>query len=141
MSYGFVYVLGHHCMPGVYKVGFTERSPRALLEELSKSTSVPGDFDLICYAEYENPRQREQEIHSLLEKFRVTPDREFFKCDLMHITNLVMDEEEAVSLCEHQKDAFLYSDSPLFRERLRAAEQMARDVGIEPAQNRAAAGA
>jgi hypothetical protein len=130
MSYGFVYVLGHHCMPGVYKVGFTERSPRARMEELGKSTSVPGDFDLICYAEYENPRDREQEIHSLLEKFRVTPDREFFKCDLMHITNLVMDEEEALSLCEHQMHPFLYSYSKLFHERKRVADQMARDVGI-----------
>lgn len=132
MSYGFVYILGHHCMPSVYKVGYTERSPRAHLEELSKSTSVPGDFDLICYAEYENPRDREQDIHGTLAKFRVTPDREFFKCDLIYITELVMDEELACSVCEHQKDAFLYSDSPIFRdrERVRVAEQMSRDVGI-----------
>lgn len=140
MSYGFVYVLGHRCMPGVYKVGYTERSP-VRVEELNKSTSIPGDFDLICYAEYENPRDREQEIHRLLDAFRVTRDREFFKCDLIHITSLVMDEEEACSLCEHQKDAFLYSDSPKFRERLRVAEQMSRDVGIEPTKNCAGAGA
>lgn len=133
MSYGFVYVLGHHCMPGVYKVGYTERSPHARLEELSKSTSVPGNFDLICYAEYENPRDREQEIHSQLAKFRVTPDREFFKCDLIRITDLIMDEELAYSLCDHQKEAFLYEDSPIYRERIRMAEQMARDVGINVA--------
>ncbi|WP_366146088.1 GIY-YIG nuclease family protein [Paraburkholderia sp.] len=96
MSYGFVYVLGHRCMPGVYKVGYTERSPRARVEELNKSTSIPGDFDLICYAEYENPRDREQEIHRLLDAFRVTRDREFFKCDLIHITSLVMERKRPV---------------------------------------------
>ena len=132
MSWGFVYVLGHHCMPGVYKVGYTERSPRARLEELSKSTSVPGDFDLICYAEYENPREREQEIHRRLDKYRVDPGREFFKCDLVHITDLVM-HEDASSLCEHQMHPFLYGDSPIFQERLRVSKQMGRDVGIDAA--------
>lgn len=130
MSYGFVYILGHHCMPGVYKVGFTERSPHLRCEELSKSTSVPGDFTLICYAEYHQARTREQEIHSLLAGFRVTPDREFFKCDLLSITNLVMDEEEASSLCEHQMHAFLYEESPRYKARVRITDQMARDVGI-----------
>lgn len=131
MSYGFVYILGNRAMPGIYKVGFTERSPSLRCDELSRSTSVPCEFDLICYAEYECARTREQEIHQALAEYRFSPDSEFFKCDLIHITSLVMSEELASSLSEHQKAPFLYRESPKFRERLRVTDQMARDVGIE----------
>ncbi|KWI90168.1 hypothetical protein WM08_15020 [Burkholderia ubonensis] len=130
MSYGFVYVLGNRAMPGVYKVGYTERSPSLRCEELSRSTSVPCEFDLICYAEYTQAHAREQEIHRLLAGVRVSPDREFFKCDLVRITDLVMDEELAISVSTHQMEPFLYADSPIFRERLCVADELARDIGI-----------
>jgi hypothetical protein len=139
MSYGFVYVLGNPGMKGVYKVGFTNRSPSLRREELSGGTSVPADFDLICYAEYEHARQREQEIHELLKRFRLSRDREFFRCDLLDITSLVMDEELACSICEHQMHAFLYEDSPKFKSRVKVSNDIARDCGIpivEPAVNR-----
>ncbi|MDE3023380.1 MAG: GIY-YIG nuclease family protein [Pseudomonadota bacterium] len=126
MNYGFVYVLGHPCMPGIYKVGFTERSPRARIEELNKSTSVPGDFYLICYAEFEDPRNYEQAIHEILKEFRVTPNREFFKCDLMRITNLVM-HEDAWSRCEHEMYPILFEESPMFRQSLKDKGEMTED--------------
>jgi len=117
-------------MPGIYKVGYTDRSPSLRCEELSRSTGVPADFDLICYAEYRDARDMEQEFHGYLADVRFSQGREFFKCDLMRITELVMNEELADSLCEHQMKAFLYAESPKFRERIRVTEQMARDVGI-----------
>lgn len=118
MAYGFVYVLGNHLMPGVYKVGYTDRSPRQRCEEISRATGVPFDFQVICYAEYENPRDREQWIHRELAKYRTSPDHEFFKCDLLLITDLVMHEEDCTSLSEHQMLPYLYSDSKLYRQRL-----------------------
>lgn len=126
MAWGFVYVLGHHCMPGVYKVGFTERSPHARMEELSRSTSIPCEFNLICYAEYENAREVEQEIHSLLNDVRVSPNREFFKCDLMRITTLVM-SEDAYSQCEHGMYPALLDESRMYREMLQSTGQMTAD--------------
>lgn len=127
MSYGFVYVLGNHWMAGIYKVGFTERSPSLRCEELSKGTAVPAPFDLICYAEYREAHAREKEIHRLLADARVSSDREFFKCDLLRIVELVMDEELASSICEHQMHSFLISESPLYR-RQRAAGQINDDA-------------
>lgn len=126
MGWGFVYVLGHRCMPGIYKVGFTERSPHARMEELSRSTSVPCEFDLICYAEYDRARDREQEIHRLLEKFRIDSGREFFKCDLMLITDLVM-HEDAYSQCEHGMYPLLLEVSPMFRQSLKDKGEMTED--------------
>jgi hypothetical protein len=131
MSYGFVYVLANRAMPGIYKIGYTDRSPTLRRNELSRGTSVPLEFDLICYAEYDDAKAMEQEVHGLLAHARMSANREFFKCDLVEITDLVMNEEEAASLCPHQMDPFLYDESPKFRERLRAAKQMSRDVGIE----------
>lgn len=127
MSYGFVYVLGNPSMPGIYKVGYTERSPSLRRDELSRSTSVPCEFNLICYAEYHNARDREQEIHRELDRFRVSRDREFFKCDLLLIVDLVMDEELSSSTCEHQSQAFLYEESALFKRR-QTAEFIQKDA-------------
>lgn len=126
MAWGFVYVLSNRCMPDVYKVGFTERSPHARMEELSRSTSAPCEFSLVCYAEYENAREVEQEIHDLLADVRVSPNREFFKCDLMRITALVM-SDDACSQCEHEMHPMLFQVSPMYREMLMHTGQMSSD--------------
>lgn len=123
MSYGFVYVLGNRAMPGIYKVGYTERSPSLRCEELSRSTSVPCDFSLICYAEYSSARDREQEIHRELTRFRVSSNREFFKCDLFLITQLVVDHDLALSVCENEMAPFLYADSELYHEHMRESSE------------------
>lgn len=115
MSYGFVYVLANAAMPGIYKVGFTERSPSLRCRELSQSTSVPVDFELVCYAEYENAHAREQEIHSMLADLRLSRGREFFRGDLQIITDLVVDREEALSFFDDNLAPQLYMRSPLFR--------------------------
>lgn len=80
-QYGFVYLLGHDCMPGVYKVGCTERSPHQRMQELSNSTSVPGPFDLLCYIEVEDHQAVERQFHKWLDAHRVNPGREFFRAE------------------------------------------------------------
>lgn len=81
-TYGFVYVLANRLMPRIYKIGMTMRSPVARCEELSSPTGVPVPFDLIFYAEVEDPAQVEREIHSALVDVRVNPAREFFEFPL-----------------------------------------------------------
>ncbi|WP_137137356.1 GIY-YIG nuclease family protein [Pseudomonas asiatica] len=41
MNYGFIYCLGNQAMPGIYKIGMTERAPSQRCLELSNSTSAP----------------------------------------------------------------------------------------------------
>jgi hypothetical protein len=115
MGYGFVYVLANAAMPGIYKVGFTERSPSLRCRELSQSTSIPVDFELICYAEYENAHEREQEIHSMLADLRLSRGREFFRGDLKVITDLVVDREESLSFFDDNLPPQLYLYSPMYR--------------------------
>lgn len=77
-KYGFVYLLSHPWMPGVYKVGCTERSPHQRALELSNSTSVPCEFTLLCYIEVKDPFAVEAQFHRWLGNARISKSREFF---------------------------------------------------------------
>ncbi|MCK5531742.1 MAG: GIY-YIG nuclease family protein [Halopseudomonas aestusnigri] len=85
MNYGFIYCMGNPCMPGVYKIGMTERAPSNRCLELSSSTSAPQPFELLFYAEVEFARQVEAEMHSELSRWRVSASREFFSLPLLPI--------------------------------------------------------
>ena len=66
-------------MPGVVKIGVAE-DMRNRLHTLSNS-SLPFPFELIHFVEFENPAAAEIEIHKKLNKYRVSPNREFFGCE------------------------------------------------------------
>lgn len=79
MNYGFIYCMANQSMPGIYKIGQTERPPSYRCAELSKSTSSPTEFEILMYAEVEDPRQTERFVHDRLAEFRVNEGREFFR--------------------------------------------------------------
>lgn len=91
-GFGFVYVLMNSAMPGLYKIGSTERSPHRRAEELSRGTGVPTDYEVVCYFEFSQAALREKEIHRALDDFRVNNLREFFKCPLIKIIELIQDD-------------------------------------------------
>lgn len=86
MKYGFVYCLGNKTFPGLYKIGFTERSPLQRAEEISRGTGVPSEYFVICYIECERPAQVERDIHQMLSRYRPNHCREFFNAPLVEIT-------------------------------------------------------
>jgi hypothetical protein len=75
---GFVYVLSNKSMPGIVKIGSTERTIAERIAELS-TTGVPEPFTVEHYVLVENPRDVEMAIHEALNDFRVNNKREFFK--------------------------------------------------------------
>lgn len=77
-NYGFVYVLRNDCMPGIYKIGMTDRAPSRRAEEISSATAAPMPFEVVCFAEVDDALQVEREIHEKLSAFRVSGNREFF---------------------------------------------------------------
>lgn len=77
-NYGFVYVLRNECMPGIYKIGMTDRAPSQRAEELSNATAAPIPFDVVCFAEVNEAVRVEREMHARLSEFRVSQNREFF---------------------------------------------------------------
>lgn len=86
MSYGFVYVIGNPCTPGIYKIGMTTRSPSQRCKELSASTSAASSFVLLAYYEFEDVREIERRMHMLFDDERVSANREFFRCSLYCIS-------------------------------------------------------
>lgn len=88
---GFIYVLFNPSMPGMAKVGKTNRDPQDRVSELSGASGVPTPFVLVYKEFFDNCSVAEKLIHSLLEDrgHRVSSAREFFSAPLDEIIKIV----------------------------------------------------
>ncbi|MCP4353069.1 MAG: DUF1566 domain-containing protein [Desulfobacterales bacterium] len=90
---GFIYILTNPAYKeNLYKIGYTEKTPDERAAGLSKSTGVPAKFQPVHKVEvssYWKPKLVEQIIHSRLDKFRYTEDREFFELPLEKAVRVV----------------------------------------------------
>lgn len=106
-EYGFVYVLANPAMPGLYKIGFTTRSPMARAAELSKWTGLPGDFHVEYYGEFESPALIEKSVHDAFSEQRVTLAREFFRENLGNIVYVIEEQVPLTSyMSQHARESF-----------------------------------
>ena len=81
LTTGFVYVLSNPTMPGLLKIGKTDRDVETRVRELSRATGVPTPFHVEHTWKVEDSRALESYLHRRLDGCRV-PGREFFRCDL-----------------------------------------------------------
>lgn len=77
MAKGFLYVAENPSMPGLLKIGRTEKIPTARLGELF-TTGVPEPFDVAYYALVQDSKKSEKAVHHLLSRYRYKENREFF---------------------------------------------------------------
>src|SRR5262252_884452 len=77
----FIYILENLSMPGLVKIGRTERSVSERVNELSSHTGVPTGFDVFREYAVTNSVQAERMIHDRLADYRVSDNREFFRMD------------------------------------------------------------
>jgi hypothetical protein len=77
----FIYILENTLMPGLVKIGRTERSVSERVGELSSHTGVPTSFTVVKEYAVENSVEAEKIIHERLSDFRVNDNREFFKME------------------------------------------------------------
>lgn len=123
MSFGFVYVLHNPAMPGVYKVGATERSPHQRAEELSRGTGVPAAYEVAYYGEVEKPFVWEAHVHRELEKYRINHLREFFRAPLLLIITTIQGDGELLSswdsdmAAEAKTPGLVWAENPLWFEK------------------------
>jgi len=93
---GYVYCFSTESMPGTYKIGMTTRDVETRLKEANQSNTwkPPIPYKIVFSKYVRNPLQKERSIHKLLEDYRVTDSREFFKIDIDKLTSLfdVIDE-------------------------------------------------
>ena len=79
MSHGYVYCMSNPAMPGILKVGFTERTIDERLQEANNSTWLPLPFSVEFAKFVKEPNHKEQIVHQILGIQRVNPKREFFR--------------------------------------------------------------
>ena len=79
---GYVYVLSNKAMPGLVKIGFTNRTIAERLSELN-STGVPTSFVCELYFDAHNAQLAERVIHHAFRKYHF--EKEFFKIPVVQI--------------------------------------------------------
>lgn len=83
---GYIYCLSNeHLKDNIFKIGFTKRNPIIRLNELY-NTSTPTEFKLEICKKVNDCVKIESVIHTLLNKFRINPKREFFKIQIDKIS-------------------------------------------------------
>ena len=83
MTDGYLYCFSNPSMPGILKVGMTERTPEIRLNEANSSDTwrPPTPYKLEFAKKVLNPKQKETILHNLLSQYteRINPKREFFR--------------------------------------------------------------
>lgn len=116
MSYGFVYLMANDSFDGLYKIGFTNKSPMQRAQELS-NTSSPSDFYVLAYAECYCPNEYERSLHSSFSEKRFNANREFFSLDendlkeIVGLFNSFADNVVITSNFRHLVSKFLYKST------------------------------
>jgi hypothetical protein len=74
---GWVYIIVNKSMPGLVKVGYTDRSPNMRAAELA-GTGMPTPYSVAYSAQLPAARNVEQRVHRKLADLRV--GKEWFRC-------------------------------------------------------------
>ena len=94
----FIYILENSSMPGLVKIGRTDRSVSERVSELSSHTGVPTGFAVVKEYVVPNSVEAERIIHERLSNYRVAENREFFKMvveDAIDIVESVLERVKA----------------------------------------------
>lgn len=78
-SFGFLYVMSNEHIPGLLKIGQSERHPRVRAAELSSHSGVPAEFIVEYWIEVIDRRAAESAVHQAIASKRVSSSREFFR--------------------------------------------------------------
>lgn len=83
MADGYIYCFSNPSMPGILKIGMTERTPDARLSgaNVSDTWRPPTPYKIEIAKKVSNCRQKEKTLHALLEQYtdRINTHREFFR--------------------------------------------------------------
>jgi S-DNA-T family DNA segregation ATPase FtsK/SpoIIIE len=85
----YIYVLENPSMPGLVKIGRTDRSVSERVNELSSHTGVPTGFTVVKEYTVTNSTEAERIIHERLSAYRVSDNREFFKLEAEDATDII----------------------------------------------------
>lgn len=87
----WVYVLSNPTMPGIYKIGSTDRTPEDRAREISRSTAIPVDFKVEFAFHCFDGDRLEKEIHTKLYQYRLTGNKEHFRLPLEDVKRVIIE--------------------------------------------------
>jgi hypothetical protein len=89
MTEGYIYCFSNISMPGILKIGMTERTPEIRLREANASDTwrPPTPYKIEFAKKVKNAIEKEKTLHILLEQytFRINPRREFFNVSIEEV--------------------------------------------------------
>ena len=89
MNEGYIYCFSNSSMPGILKIGITERTPDIRLKEanVSDTWKPPTPYVIEFAKKIYNPKEKETTIHILLTQYteRINSRREFFRVSLEEV--------------------------------------------------------
>lgn len=106
MAAGFVYVMSNPAMPGLVKIGMTEKNPSERAEQLY-SSGVPSPFTVEFAVWCADARQLEADMHDEFHRERANAGREFFSIDPAYAIERLVDN----ALAHAGVDARLVSEA------------------------------
>jgi hypothetical protein len=107
---GYIYCFSNKSMPGLLKVGMTERIPKIRLNEANNSDTwkPPTPYEIVVAKKVSNPKQKEATLHKLLSQYteRINPRREFFRVSPEEINTFfdLIDGEIWINKSEDEED-------------------------------------
>jgi hypothetical protein len=88
-GYQCVYIFKNKTMPGLLKIGYTDKDPFIRAENMSRSTGIPVGFEVIYSFACFNGIRLEREVHLELDKYRINTDREFFNISIENAVEVI----------------------------------------------------
>lgn len=107
---GYLYVLANSAMPGLVKVGKTNRTSTDRAAELSRVTGIPTPFIVVYEQLFADCSAAERFVHTYLESrdFRVSHNREFFNAPANDVIRAIIAAPGAISSDNVQPDEDAY---------------------------------
>jgi len=90
----YIYCLSNPAMPGLLKIGAVHISDKSVKDRADElyGTGVPYEFSIELFAEVEDSRTTEKNIHALLNEYRVNKSREFFRIELEELKTIIAEK-------------------------------------------------
>ena len=83
-----IYVVEFEIYPGIYKIGCS-RNIKNRVKQIKADSLILGNVEIVCQKEFQDFQKAEILIHSLLAKYRVQGNREFFKVNINKIKEIM----------------------------------------------------
>lgn len=139
-TYGVVYVLTNPAIPGLVKIGMTQREDiNERLAELNRPTGVPVPFECqyACKVKVSDCPKIEKALHAAFAPDRINPNREFFSTNIERIIPLleIFNEGEITEEIAQEINDSLTDDDKMAQEKLKRFRRPSlnyKEMGIEP---------